>query len=159
MGRLVAVDPQTRSAYTFTEAVGFTDALLKFGVVPILPDGSPLQVNSFEGGYLVGGAPLNVWFENVWYEGQQDILAPYWQSGEIVQPDGALLSMPIVEAPGEVLAAYANYKGAPEAQTLQEAQVTGAGTFSPFLLGAIGLFAVALFSGGRRSRGAADGNI
>jgi hypothetical protein len=161
MGRLVALDPQTRSPYTFTNAVGFTDALERFGVVPILPDGTPLPVYSFEGGYLVGGAPLNVWFDQIWYEGQQEILAAHWQSGEIMQPDQALLALPIVEPTAEVLATYAAYKGTPEAQTLTEAYQSAPGPLSsPMLIAGFGVLALLMFSGGRRrSGGPADGNI
>lgn len=158
---ITALDPVSRVARSFADPDVFVSALAH-GFIPILSDNSPAKVHSFEGGYLVQGAPLNVWFRGAWYEGQQEILAPFWESGQIDRPPAGALELPVVQAPPDVLASYANYKGVPQAKTLTEAyQGTGGLSSllsSPLVLLAAGGLALYLFAGaGGRSRGRSEG--
>jgi hypothetical protein len=140
---IIAADPASKVAQTFTDGSDAEKAILVYGYIPLLADGSPAHVYKFEGGVLVEGAPLNVWTNGVWYTGQQEILAPYWKSGEIHIPPDSLLALPTVDAPGEVVQAYATYKGVPQATTIKEAYAAGpAGGISPmtWLLIAAGAF-------------------
>lgn len=155
---LLALDPKTRKSYSFIDSGEFIDAM-KSGFVPMNEDGNQAAVVEFEGGYLVDGAPLNVWTKGVWYEGQAEILTPFWDNGSIPVPPDALMGLPIVVMPDKVLQDYAAYKGVPEAQTALEAYKSGGSGFdlqsilsSPMTLAAVAVGAVLLFSGGRRKR-------
>lgn len=152
---ITALDPASKVAYTFSNAANLTEALTK-GWIPILPDGSPAKTYSFEGGYLVDGAPLNAWFEGVWYEGQPEILKPFWDSGQIQKPPDAFFLLPVVPAPPEVVANYAAFKGAPvTVQSLLEAHQQASSGISgllsnPVVLVGAGLLLLAMFGGSRR---------
>ena len=76
--------------------------LLKQGMIPLRPDGSEFIVDDFQGGFLLDGAPLNVWTERVWYEGQRPLLTSYWESGRIVQPPAEVLLFPEIPMPEDV---------------------------------------------------------
>lgn len=152
---ITAQDPASKVAYTFSNPENFTEALTK-GWIPILPDGSPAKTYSFEGGYLVQGAPLNAWFNGVWYEGQPDILKPFWDSGQIVKPPDAFFLLPVVPAPAEVVAGYAAFKGAPASVTTlldayqQASSGIGALLKNPTVLVGAGALLLFAFVGGRK---------
>jgi hypothetical protein len=131
---LVLADPKSHVTTSVSDEVQATQMMVNYGAIPILPNGRAAQVQSFEGGYLVQGAPLNVWLKGVWLTGQKEILTPFWQNGTIPTPALDQLNMPIVDAAPEVLQAYANYKGVPDAKSLTEAYQTGGGVSTPVLL-------------------------
>lgn len=158
---LVALDTKTNIPYSFDDEGKFLESL-KFGLVALNQAGRPGVLREFEGGMLLDGAPLNVWTKGVWYEGQADILTPYWNDGSIPMPPEIVMTLPVVAMPDKVLQDYAAYKGVPGAQTALEAYNSGGAGFdlqsilsSPMTLVAVGVGAVLLFSGGRRKRSAA----
>ena len=155
MGTIVARDNSTGRALTFrAENFNVLDQGLRSNrFTPLRDDGEPAQVNLFEGGVLVEGAPLNVWLLDVWYDGQKAILDPFYRSGEILVPPEYLLALPEVETPPDVLAEYAASKGVPDARSLTEAYQTGSSgsiLSNPWVLGAIGVGFLMLISGGGR---------
>lgn len=103
-----AINPTTKTVETFT-AVGQLDDAINAGYQPIRANGTPFQVQSFEGGHLLDGAPLNVWFGLGWYAGQQQELQPYWNNGQIPIPPQAQLAATTVPMPAAVYANWQNY--------------------------------------------------
>lgn len=104
-----ASDPVSKVAYPFTDVGQLHDAIQK-GWIPIRADGTPFKVQSFEGGFLLDGAPINVWMGLGWYAGQQEALQPYWQNGQIPIPTTPVLAAPVVAMPADVAANYAGYQ-------------------------------------------------
>jgi hypothetical protein len=104
-----AADPASKVVYPFTD-VGQLNEALKNGYIPIRSDGSPYKVQSFLGGYLLDGAPLNVWLGLGWYQGQQEALQPYWQNGQIPIPPQMALAATVVPMPAAVAQNFANYQ-------------------------------------------------
>ena len=103
-----AINPLTKVAETFTD-VGQLDTAINNGYIPIHADGTPYKVQSFEGGHLLDGAPLNVWFGLGWYAGQQQELLPYWQNGQIPTPPQSVLGIQTVAMPADVYANWQSY--------------------------------------------------
>jgi hypothetical protein len=103
-----AVDPQSHVAYPFTD-VGQLDTAINNGFIPIHADGTAMKVQSFEGGHLLDGAPINVWMGLGWYAGQQAELQPYWQNGQIPVPPQNILNATVVAMPPAVQANWQNY--------------------------------------------------
>lgn len=136
---LTVIDPKSRTPLTVASIDQFNYYVVSGGYVPIHADNTAMQVNSFEGGYLVDGAPLNVWLSGYWYDGQQDILASFWNSGQIPKPPAQLLALPSIPAPADVVANYAAQKGVPGATTLvqafQQGSSIGAGISPVMLIG------------------------
>jgi hypothetical protein len=104
-----ASDPVSKVAYSFTSVGQLNDAI-KGGWIPLRPDGTPYKVQSFEGGYLMDGAPLNVWLGLGWYDGQQQALQPYWQNGQIPIPPMTTLNSPTIPMPADVAANFQSYQ-------------------------------------------------
>lgn len=104
-----AMDPITKVVTTFTDVGQLHGAIQQFNFIPLHPDGTPYKVQAFEGGYLLDGAPINVWMGLGWYTGQQEALQPYWQSGQIPTPTVAL-NVPVVAMPAAVASNYAQFK-------------------------------------------------
>jgi hypothetical protein len=109
MTPVIAIDPTTKAPQTFTD-VGQLDGAILAGFIPIRADGTAYKVQSFLGGYLLDGAPLNVWLGLGWYAGQQEALLPYWQNGQIPTPPAAVLSQQVVAMPASVAANFASYQ-------------------------------------------------
>ena len=108
-----AVNPVTKVTEVFTD-VGQLDGALLAGFIPIRADGTAFKVQSFLGGYLLDGAPLNVWLGLGWYAGQQEALQPYWQNGQIPVPPAAQLGQQVVAMPAAVAANFASYQASQE---------------------------------------------
>lgn len=107
---VAAADPASKVAYQFVEVGLLANAIKEFGFIPLRVDGAPFRVQEFEGGYLLDGAPINVWMGQGWFEGQRELLEPHWRNGTVpVPPDEALLSGE-VEMPADVAASYAGFK-------------------------------------------------
>jgi hypothetical protein len=104
------------------------DAIKAKGYIPIRPDNQPYIVQEFEGGYLLDGAPLNVYIEGRWFDGQQALLEPYWNSGQVPTPTRETLAIGAVTLPPEVAENYEVFK---KSQT-----PLGLGIPTPVLLGA-----------------------
>ena len=104
-----AMDPVSKVVSTFTDVGQLHGAIQQFNFIPLHPDGTPYKVQSFEGGYLLDGAPINVWMGLGWYSGQMEALQPFWQSGQITVPTAALNGL-VYQMPAAVAANYANYK-------------------------------------------------
>ncbi len=133
-GFIAAADPASKVAYQFTDVDTLAVAIRDLGYIPLAPDGSPLLVQQFEGGYLLQGAPINVWMGKGWYSGQRELLEPYWQAGTIPTPPASITGAQVVAMPADVAADYAAYKA-------QDAGLFG-GISTPMLLaaGAVALF-------------------
>ena len=132
-----AVDPQSKAAYVFTDTGQLHDAIKSYGFLPIHEDGTYYRVQEFQGGYLLDGAPINVWMGEGWFAGQQEALAPFWQNGTIPRPPAALFQTPTVAMPPEVAANYAAY---------QQSQQGFFGVPTEYLLAGAGVLAVLFLS-------------
>ena len=106
-----AADPVSKVIYPFTSA-GQLDGAIAKGWIPVRANGTAYKVQNFEGGNLLDGAPENVWFGMGWFAGQQELLQPYWQSGQIPIPPAALLNQPVVAMPADVAANFQAYQTA-----------------------------------------------
>lgn len=104
-----AMDPVTKIVSTFTDVGQLHGAIQQFNYIPLHPNGTPYKVQAFEGGYLLDGAPINVWMGLGWYSGQMEALQPYWQSGQIPTPT-AVLNQQVVPMPADVAANFAQYQ-------------------------------------------------
>jgi hypothetical protein len=127
-----------------------TYAIEKLNFIPIRPDGAPFIVNFLtdEGGYLLDGAPMNVWFDGVWYEGQKEVGNKYWGKNGVPMPSSQILSLPVVPMPGDI------------AETYQAFKASQGGLFSGNTLVYVGLGLLALYAftraPGRGSRSWSD---
>lgn len=70
--------------------------MIEGGNPPRRTDGTFFTLNRFQGGWLMDGAPLNVWTGPGWYTGQKEALTPYWTTGEIPTPPADVLNKPVV---------------------------------------------------------------
>ena len=104
-----AMDPVTKVVTTFTDVGQLHGAIQQFNFIPLHADGTPYKVQFFEGGYLLDGAPINVWMGLGWYAGQQEALQPYWQSGQIPIPT-TVLQQKVVPMPASVAANFQSYQ-------------------------------------------------
>lgn len=107
---IAAMDPVTKVVYTFTDVGQLHAAIQQFNYIPIHSDGTAFKVQSFEGGYLLDGAPINVWMGLGWYAGQMEALQPYWQSGQIPIPNTSVLGQKVVPMPADVAANFQAYQ-------------------------------------------------
>jgi len=107
-----AIDPASKIAYTFIEIGALHNAIKDYGFIPIRSDGTPMTVVYLKeyDGYILDGAPINVWMTGEWLEGQQEALMPFWNSGQIQKPTGHALTAPVVPMPPEVKAQTEAYQ-------------------------------------------------
>jgi hypothetical protein len=110
MAFVAAADPASKVSYVFDNTGQLSTAIEDYHFIPIREDGSPFKVQKFEGGYLLDGAPINVWMGEGWFSGQQELLRPLWASGEIPTPPANVVAIPAVPMPTEVQQAYETYK-------------------------------------------------
>jgi len=110
MGFVAAADPASKTAYVFTDVGQLNDAIKAYGFIPLGPDGAQLRVQEFEGGYLLNGAPINVWMGQGWFAGQKEALQPFWASGQVPPPPADVIAAPVYEMPPDVAANYNAYK-------------------------------------------------
>lgn len=110
MGFISAADPVSKVSYVFTNTGQLNDAIKEGGYIPIRPDDTPYRIHEFEGGYLLDGAPLNVYIEGRWFDGQMEALAPYWESGAIPTPTAEVLATGSSPMPEDVAANYAAFQ-------------------------------------------------
>jgi len=152
MGFIAAADPASHVTRAFMNASDFTYAMEKLGYIPLRPDGTPFVVNFLEneGGYLLDGAPLNVWFQGVWYQGQPEVAAQYWGQNGVPTPTGSVMQLPVVAMPTEIAATYQAFKAAQ----------SPLGSNTLMIVAAVGIGAFLLFGagGGRKSKGAGAGD-
>lgn len=99
-----ALNPKDGIVYTFSAVGDLHDAIADFGYVPVRPNGTYYIVQTIDRGYVMDGAPLNVYILGVWYEGQKELLSPYWADGTIVRPSDEIISLPVVPMPDDVKA-------------------------------------------------------
>lgn len=104
MGFVAAADPASKVAYTFNNTGQLAHAIQDYGYIPLRPTGEPSTVQMFQGGYLLDGAPINVWMGEGWYEGQRELLQPYWTSGAIPTPPETVIQAAVVAMPPELAA-------------------------------------------------------
>jgi len=128
MGFIAAADPASKASFVFTDVGQLNDAIKTKGYIPIRSDNQPFIVQEFEGGYLLDGAPLNVYIEDEWYDGQRELLEPYWRSGAIPMPSSETLAVGTVALPADVAATYEEFK--------REQTPFGLGVPTPVLVGA-----------------------
>ena len=104
MNPVQAADPASKTIYTFTDVGALHNAIKEYGYIPVHADGSPFETQYLQeyDGYLLDGAPINVWMDGEWMEGQREALEPYWASGQIRKPPAAILSAGVVPMPPEV---------------------------------------------------------
>jgi hypothetical protein len=104
MTPIQAADPASKTIYTFTDVGALHNAIKEYHYIPLRADGSPFEVQYLQeyDGYLLDGAPLNVWMDGVWLEGQKEALASYWNSGQVRQPPANILQAGAVPMPPEV---------------------------------------------------------
>lgn len=131
MGYVAAADPNSKQARAFTNIGDLTQAMEKANYIPLRPDGTPFIVNFLtdEGGYLFDGAPLNVWFDGVWYEGQQEVASRYWGQGGVPTPNESILALPIIPMPGQVAETYQAFKQAQSSSNTMLYVAAGVGLF------------------------------
>lgn len=149
MTPVTAVDPASKVAYTFTDTGALHNAIKTLGYIPLRRDGSPFQTQYLQqyDGYVLDGAPLNVWIDGVWLDGQKEALQPLWASGEVPQPPANVLNVSVAPMPPEVAAQTAAYQ-----ETLtQGAGFFGMDTGTLVAVGA-GLLAITMLSGGGKKR-------
>jgi len=101
---IIAADPASKVSYTFTDVGALHNALKLYNYIPLHPDGTPFEVQYLQeyDGYVLDGAPLNVWINGTWLEGQQAAMEPYWSSGRVRRPPANLLQVDTVPMPVEV---------------------------------------------------------
>jgi len=104
MNPVQAQDPASHVTYTFTDVGALHNAIKQYGYQPVHADGSPFETQYLQeyDGYILDGAPINVWIDGEWLEGQKEALQPYWASGQIRQPAPAILNAGVVPMPPEV---------------------------------------------------------
>jgi hypothetical protein len=144
MGFVAAADPASKVPRIFNDQASLTYAMEKLRFVPLRPDGTPFIVNFLtdEGGYLFDGAPLNVWFDGVWYEGQKEVGQKYWGNNGVPTPSSQVMNIPVVPMPADIAATY---------QAFKEGQGAGALLSNPWVLLAGGIGLVWLLSGGGKA--------
>ena len=111
MGYIKAADPASKVIYLLF-SVEEAGQAFDLGYILVREDGSQALVQRFEGGHLMDGAPLNVYFSGVWYQGQKELLEPEWAAGRIPRPPEALVQLPVEGMPDPVREQYEGYKAA-----------------------------------------------
>ena len=109
-----AADPASKTIFTFTDVGALHNAIKLYGYIPLRPDGSPYVTQYLQeyDGYILDGAPLNVWMDGTWLDGQREALQPYWNSGAIQRPAANVLNLGVVAMPPEVAQRTAAAKAA-----------------------------------------------
>lgn len=104
MSTVIASDPASHTNYTFTDVGALHNAIKEYGYIPLRADGSPYNIQYLQeyDGYLLDGAPLNVWINGTWLEGQQEALVPYWNSGKVPRPPANVLQETVEPMPPDV---------------------------------------------------------
>ncbi len=99
-----AADPASKQIYTFTDVGALHNAIKIYQYIPVHEDGSPFNTQYLQeyDGYVLDGAPINVWLDGVWLEGQKEAMAPYWASGQIQKPPANILNAGAVPMPPDV---------------------------------------------------------
>ncbi len=120
-------NPATGESATFSHTADVHNAIKVYGWVPVHSDGSPYVVQEFMGGYLLDGAPLNVYIEGQWYDGQKQALQPEWTSGRVPTPSTAVLNVGVVPMPPEVEANNQLYQAATNNKILGMEPLTALG--------------------------------
>jgi len=115
MGFISALDPASHTAIVFTDTLSLSNAIDTHHVTPLRPTGEPFTLQRFEGGWLLDGAPINVYIDGYWYQGQQELLAPYWQQGTIPMPPQNVLAEAERPLPSSVAWQYFADVAKPEA--------------------------------------------
>ena len=154
MTPITAVDPASKVAYTFTDTGSLHNAIKTLGYIPLRKDGSPFNVQYLQqyDGYVLDGAPLNVWIDGVWLDGQKEALQPLWASGQVPQPPANVLNITVAPMPAQVAAQTAAYQ-----QTLNAGGgFLGMDTGTLVAVGA-GLLGIVLLSRGK-GRGHSSGS-
>lgn len=107
-----AADPASKTIYTFTDTTALHNAIKMYGYIPVHTDGTPMQTVYLKeyDGYVLDGAPINVWIDGVWLEGQKEAMAPYWNSGQVMRPPANIESAGAVPMPAEVKAQTEAYQ-------------------------------------------------
>jgi hypothetical protein len=114
MTPIQAADPASKTAYTFTDVGALHNAIATYGYIPLRADGSPAEVQFLQeyGGYVMDGAPLNVWMNGVWLEGQKEAMEPFWTSGQVRRPTTNIMNAGVAPMPPEVAAQTKAYQAA-----------------------------------------------
>ena len=107
-----AADPASKTAYTFTDVGALHNAIKIYNYIPLRPDGSPFKTQYLQeyDGYVLDGAPINVWMLGYWLEGQKAAMEPYWNSGQIPRPVANILNTNVQPMPAAVAAQTAAYQ-------------------------------------------------
>lgn len=107
-----AADPASKVIYTFTDVGALHNAIQTYHYIPVKPDGSPFEVQWLAeyGGYVLDGAPINVWMDGYWLDGQKEAMQPYWTAGTIRQPPANIMNAPVQPMPADLAARTAAYK-------------------------------------------------
>jgi len=106
---VAAADPASKTAYSFTDQDSLDHAIRDYGYIPLRADGTPMKVQSLEGGLLLDGAPLNVLLGSGWYQGQMELLQPLWANGTVPRPPAAVLGVEVLPMPPAIAAQTAAY--------------------------------------------------
>lgn len=114
MSAVQAADPASKTIYTFTDVGALHNAIKMYGYIPVHADGSPFKTQYLQeyDGYVIDGAPLNVWIDGVWLEGQREAMEPLWSSGQVPRPPANILNAGAVPMPPEVQQRTAAYQAA-----------------------------------------------
>jgi len=109
-----AADPASKVAYTFTDVGALHAAIATYSYIPLRADGTPFEVQFLQeyGGYVLDGAPMNVWMDGVWLEGQREAMEPYWSSGQVKRPPEAILNAGVQAMPADIAARTKAYQAA-----------------------------------------------
>lgn len=93
-----AADPASKTVYTFTDVGALHNAIKEYHYIPLRVDGSPFETQYLQeyDGYVLDGAPLNVWMDGQWLEGQQEAMQSYWASGQVRRPPADVLNLQAV---------------------------------------------------------------
>lgn len=159
-----AADPASKVIYVFVETAELDAAIKDRQFIPVRADGSQMLTQEFQGGIIIDGAPINVWMGDGWFQGQKEVLQPYWDDGSVPLPPAELLNLPVGPMPTDVALGYQAYlesQGEPTPAWLEE-QLPSPGDVGvpafledipiPWLIGGavVMLFVIPRIFGGRR---------
>lgn len=107
-----AADPASKTIYTFTDTGALHNAIKVYGYIPVHADGTPMDTVYLKeyDGYILDGAPINVWIDGVWLEGQKEAMEAYWTSGQVRRPPADILNAGAIPMPAEVKAQTEAYQ-------------------------------------------------
>jgi hypothetical protein len=146
-----AVDPNSKTTYTFTDVGALHNAIKLYNYIPVHTDGTPFKTQYLQevDGYVLDGAPINVWMEGVWLTGQKDILQKYWAAGSVPQPPANVMNAGEVPMPAQVQAQTAAYQA-------MQGGLFGMDTGTLVAVG-VGVLAIFWLSSGKKGRRGGDG--